>query len=245
MPALAGLAAAFAVANAPAAAHAATLAPVQHSSATAAALRQSGAASARLSSVTRPAAKHAAALPAKYTVKSGDSLSAIAGRLYGSPDYWPVLYWANHSHIAYANEIEVGQVLTVPAKPAKIPSPPSALGPATPAPSPSASYQQAYAPVAAAQSAPAQSAPTQTASTYNGASGSFQSCVIARESGGNSQVMNSSGHYGLYQFSSSTWAAYGGNPGDFGHASVSEQNQVFNNAIAAGGQSNWSAYDGC
>jgi soluble lytic murein transglycosylase-like protein len=69
--------------------------------------------------------------------------------------------------------------------------------------------------------------------------------VISAESGGNSQVMNSSGHYGLYQFSSSTWAEYGGNPGAFGDASVAEQNQVFDNAIAAGGQSNWSAYDGC
>ena len=86
--------------------------------------------------------------------------------------------------------------------------------------------------------------PAQSAGTYTG-SGSFQECVISAESGGNSQVMNSSGHYGLYQFSASTWAAYGGNPADFGHASVAEQNQVFDNAIAAGGQSNWSAYDGC
>jgi Transglycosylase-like domain len=80
--------------------------------------------------------------------------------------------------------------------------------------------------------------------TYSG-SGSFQSCVIARESGGNSQVMNSSGHYGLYQFSYATWVAYGGSPSTFGHASVAQQNQVFNNAIAAGGQSNWAPYDGC
>jgi hypothetical protein len=82
------------------------------------------------------------------------------------------------------------------------------------------------------------------AATYSGG-GSFQSCVIARESGGNSQVMNSSGHYGLYQFSAATWAAYGGSPSSFGHASVAQQNQVFNNAIAAGGQSNWAPYDGC
>jgi hypothetical protein len=81
------------------------------------------------------------------------------------------------------------------------------------------------------------------AATYSG-SGSFQSCVIARESGGNSQVMNSSGHYGLYQFSASTWAAYGGSPSSFGHASVAQQNQVFNNAIAAGGPSNGAPYDG-
>jgi hypothetical protein len=57
--------------------------------------------------------------------------------------------------------------------------------------------------------------------------------------------MNGSGHYGLYQFSASTWAAYGGNPADFGHASTAEQNQVFATALARGGQSNWSAYDGC
>jgi hypothetical protein len=57
--------------------------------------------------------------------------------------------------------------------------------------------------------------------------------------------MNSTGHYGLYQFSAATWAAYGGNPADFGHASVTEQNQVFANALAAGGQSNWAPYDGC
>ena len=69
--------------------------------------------------------------------------------------------------------------------------------------------------------------------------------MIARESGGRSQVMNSSGHYGLYQFSASTWAAYGGNPADFGHASVAEQNRVFDNAMAAGGEFNWAPYDGC
>ena len=78
-----------------------------------------------------------------------------------------------------------------------------------------------------------------------GASSSFESCVIARESGGNAQVMNSSGHYGLYQFSASTWSAYGGSASDFGHASAAEQHQVFANAVAQGGQSNWAPYDGC
>jgi hypothetical protein len=95
---------------------------------------------------------------------------------------------------------------------------------------------------AAPEAAPA-NASAQTAEVSSG--GSFAQCVIARESGGQTQVMNATGHYGLYQFSASTWAAYGGSPADFGHASASEQNQVFDNAIAAGGQSNWSAYDGC
>jgi Transglycosylase-like domain len=79
---------------------------------------------------------------------------------------------------------------------------------------------------------------------YSG-SGSFESCVIARESGGNSQVMNASGHYGLYQFSEQTWTAHGGSAGSFGHASASEQQRVFYNTVAADGHSDWSPYDGC
>ena len=75
--------------------------------------------------------------------------------------------------------------------------------------------------------------------------GGFQACVIPRESDGNSQVMNSTGHYGLYQFSASTWAAAGGNPSDFGHAPVAEQNQVFAQAYARFGSSPWAPYDGC
>ena len=188
----------------------------------------------------------------KYTVRPGDSLSAIAGRVYHNPDAWPVLYWANHSQIRWANIINAGQVLKVPAKPAKIPNAPGLLGPAAPAlvtaPAPAeatAAVSPAYAPVQPA-AAPAQPAAA-VASTYSGGTpgGSFGQCVVAAESGGNSQVMNSSGHYGLYQFSESTWVAYGGSAGSFGNASVAEQNQVFANALAQGGQSNWSAYDGC
>ena len=75
--------------------------------------------------------------------------------------------------------------------------------------------------------------------------GSFQQCVISRESGGNAQVMNGSGHYGLYQFSYSAWTAAGGNAADFGHASAAEQNQVFATAYAQDGTSPWAPYDGC
>jgi LysM repeat protein len=177
-----------------------------------------------------------------YTVREGDSLSSIAVRFYHQPSAWPVLYWANQGKIRWANMISVGQVLKVPAKPAKIPDGPSALGPVTQAPSPAeaapAASGLAYAPVQAA-AAPA--------GTYSGGTpgGAFGQCVVARESGGNAQVMNSSGHYGLYQFSESTWEAYGGSAAEFGNASVAEQNQVFANALARGGQSNWSAYDGC
>jgi LysM repeat protein len=175
--------------------------------------------------------------PSWYTVKAGDSLSVIAERSYHNQNAWPVLYWANRSRIHWANVIEPGQVLRIPVKPAQIPAAPGLLGPA-PAP-----VAETAVPEATPASATAQGAAEVSSSATPG--GSFAQCVIARESGGQTQVMNGTGHYGLYQFSASTWAAYGGSPGDFGHASVSEQNQVFNNAIASGGQSNWSAYDGC
>jgi LysM repeat protein len=262
--AMAGLAAAFALGNAPAAVAATVDASGHHTAAAAANAAQVGVSAELLVSITgqqatgpvlrldaaqvaalQPKGKHHRTASAKYVVKSGDTLASIAQHLYRSSDYWPVLYWANHAVITDANEIQAGQVLTVPAKPAKIPGAPTALAPAqAPATSTAssassaASDSSASTPTAAPAPAPAQSANT-------GSTSSFQACVIAAESGGNPQVMNSSGHYGLYQFSASTWAEYGGNPADFGDASVAEQNQVFDNAIAAGGASNWSLYDGC
>jgi len=141
-----------------------------------------------------------------------------------------VLYWRNRQRIGWADNIHAGQVLQVPPMPARIPAAPTTLGPA---------------PVAGTTSAPAGSSGASAAYTGGIPGGAFGACVVARESGGNAQIMNATGHYGLYQFSAATWAAYGGNPADFGHASVAEQNRVFANALAAGGQSNWAPYDGC
>jgi LysM repeat protein len=207
---------------------------------------------ARLLSAARQAAvqrSSASAAPVSYTVQSGDTLSSIAARLYHNANAWPVLYWANHgtgkNQIQWANDIGVGQVLKVPAEPATIPSAPGQLAPAQ---SPPAYVPQhaSSAPVVAQSSEPA-TPPADVASTWSGGvpGGAFGQCVVSRESGGQAQIMNSTGHYGLYQFSASTWAAYGGNPADFGHASVAEQNQVFANALAAGGEDNWAPYDGC
>jgi len=244
VPALAGVAAAFcltpqALAD-PSASH-----PAARHAVVADAATRFGPSTAQLLAAIEQTTQHQAAQhkagsseASSYTVKSGDSLSTIAGRAYHNQNAWPVLYWANRSQIHWADDIEPGQVLRIPVEPGRIPDPPAALGPA-PAPAPAV---QAAAPSAGP-------AITQDAAqaSYTGGTpgGSFGQCVIERESGGNAQVMNSTGHYGLYQFSASTWAAYGGSPADFGNASVAEQNQVFANALAAGGQSNWSAYDGC
>ena len=224
---------------------------------------------AQLLAATEKAAKERqqSGLLADYTVRSGDTLSAIANRFYHESDAWPAIFWANKHQIRWANIIQIGQRLSIPVKPGQIPSAPSETGPpvapvaapvqqASSAPvqapvaqapvaqAPVAQAPVAQAPVAQAPVAQAPVAQAAPAATNSGGS-SFQQCVISRESGGNSQVMNGSGHYGLYQFSASTWAAYGGSASSFGNASVAEQNQVFNNAVAAGGQSNWAPYDGC
>jgi LysM repeat protein len=262
--AMAGLAAAFALGNAPAAAAATVDASGHHAAAAAATVASQAGLSAELlvsitgqqaigpvirldavqSAAMKPKGKHHRMVAAKYVVRPGDTLASIAQHLYHSADYWTVLYWANHGKIQYANEIQAGQVLAVPAKPAKIPGAPKALAP-TPAPAPATSAPSYGDSDSSAGAVAPQAAPVQTASASTGSTSSFQACVIAAESGGNAQVMNSSGHYGLYQFSASTWAEYGGNPAEFGDATVAEQNQVFDNAIAAGGASNWSLYDGC
>jgi len=183
------------------------------------------------------------ARPARYTVRPGDTLSSIAGQFYQRAGDWPVIYWANH--LRWADEIEAGQVLHVPAEPASIPAAPGQLEPAAPRP---VTVLAAYTP-APAHASPAQAPVSAQAAvvSYGGGypGGTFGACVVERESGGQAQVMNSSSHYGLYQFSASTWQEYGGSAADFGDASVAEQDQVFANALARGGESNWSSYDGC
>jgi LysM repeat protein len=210
---------------------------------------------ARLDAEVRPAQQQ----DRSYTVKSGDTLSSIAQQFYGKAADWAWLEHVNRSKVQNANLIYPGQALNVPADPPANYTLPASATPATSTTpvastsSPDSDDEGSGSQVAA----PAQAAPVQAVvsvgvtvsagSTYAGSvpGGAFGQCVVSRESGGNAQVMNSSGHYGLYQFSASTWAAYGGNPADFGHASVAEQNQVFANALAQGGQSNWSPYDGC
>jgi LysM repeat protein len=244
--------------QAPAGAEVTPVAP-HHSASLDAAFQQPALSPAQLMSAVREVrarlqTKTTSALAATYTVQPGDSLSAIAGRLYHNAAAWPVLYWGNHSQIQWANVINAGQVLRVPAEPARIPAPPAQLGPpAPPVVHTTAAFTPKHAnpaPAPAAQPAPSQPAPSQPAAPATSSSGpwpggAFGNCVVERESGGNPNAWNASGHWGLYQFSASTWAEYGGNPADFGSAGIAEQEQVFMNALAQGGEFNWAPYDGC
>jgi len=52
--------------------------------------------------------------PTSYTVKKGDSLWKIAGRVYRNPLKWPRIYRANQDKIKNPHRIYPGQVLTIP-----------------------------------------------------------------------------------------------------------------------------------
>lgn len=222
------------------AASAATASPVHHAAASSA------------HEAAAPAAFTKAVLTADsartYTVKPGDTLSGIGSR-YGIS--WQALYAANRSVIgSNPNLILVGEVLAMTGAASRQPVQSGDAGRPQPVQSGQAGSQSDQQPDQTQQPAPEQQAQqpaTQSSSTSSGsgASGSFQQCVMQRESGGDAQVMNSSGHYGLYQFSQSTWDEAGGNPADFGHASATEQNQVFQEAYAKWGTSPWAPYDGC
>src|SRR4029077_1531336 len=69
-------------------------------------------------------------------------------------------------------------------------------------------------------------------------------CIRNAEEGG-SYAWGPGNGGGAYQFVIGTWETYGGAASQFGVADPAYQDQIFNNAIAAGGASNWTAYDGC
>jgi nucleoid-associated protein YgaU len=66
-------------------------------------------ATAHLSSAELPTAQF-------YTVKSGDTLSAIAKREYGSASAYPQIFEANRPMLSHPDRIYPGQVLRIPPK---------------------------------------------------------------------------------------------------------------------------------
>src|SRR5215472_17409891 len=105
---------------------------------------------------------------------------------------------------------------------------------------------------AAQQQAAAQPAPSPTPSAApppssgggDAASSPLGICIRNAEEGG-SYAWGPGNGGGAYQFALGTWEKYGGAASEYGVAGPAYQDQIFNNAIAAGGASNWTAYDGC
>ena len=69
-------------------------------------------------------------------------------------------------------------------------------------------------------------------------------CIRKAEEGG-SYAWGPGNGGGAYQFQEGTWEHYGGLAAEYGVAGPAYQDQIFDNAIAAGGASNWTNYDGC
>lgn len=182
-----------------------------------------------------------AQVPPSYTVASGDTLSAIAQTHLTGVATWIDLWHANLGTVPDPDLIHPGLALTLPSGPVAGPAQPVRIvntANVTPTVAPKPGPRPFHARLV--------THPTPAAHVNVGGYSGFQACVIKRESGGNPQVMNASRHYGLYQFSFSTWVRNGGNPATFGHASITEQNQVFATAMSKpGGANNWAPYDGC
>ncbi len=107
--------------------------------------------------------------------------------------------------------------------------------------------QQAAAPSPPPSPSPSPSpSPTPTPSSGGGDAASSQLgiCIRNAEEGG-SYAWGPGNGGGAYQFQLGTWETYGGAAGEYGVAGPAYQDQIFDNAIAAGGASNWTNYDGC
>jgi len=179
-----------------------------------------------------PAAHHA---PASYTVRPGDSLSAIAAHAYGTTADWPAVWWANRHQVANPNMIAAGQRLHLPAS-GRVPSwmaraamAATSAGSAPAAASASAPQAEPAAPVQATPAAPASSG------------GANWSAIAACESGGNWSANTGNGFYGGLQFTQQTWLAYGGGQyaASANLASPAEQIAVAQRVLAAQGIGAW------
>jgi hypothetical protein len=105
--------------------------------------------------------------------------------------------------------------------------------------------RQAAQQQAAAQPSPTPSAaPPPSSGGGDAASSPLGICIRNAEEGG-SYAWGPGNGGGAYQFALGTWEKYGGAASEFGVAGPAYQDQIFDNAIAAGGASNWTSYDGC
>ena len=104
--------------------------------------------------------------------------------------------------------------------------------------------QQAAARQRAAQSPSPSPSSAPPSSGGDAAHSALGICIRNAEEGG-SYAWGPGNGGGAYQFLLGTWETYGGAASEYGVAGPGYQDQIFDNAIAAGGASNWTNYDGC
>jgi LysM repeat protein len=179
-----------------------------------------------------PAAAHG---PGSYTIRPGDTLSAIAARAYGSAADWPAIWWANRRQAPDPDMITTGQRLALPSSHQVPPwlarAALAAAAAARPAPA---------APAGAAPADPA--APAPAASPAPASSGGANwSAIAACESGGNWAASTGNGFYGGLQFTQQTWLANGGGryASSANLATPAQQIAVAQNVLASQGIGAW------
>ena len=64
--------------------------------------------------VSQQAAPTPSNAPRAYTIKSGDTLSAISNRFYGTSSRWIDIYQANRDRLSSESAIRVGQEIRIP-----------------------------------------------------------------------------------------------------------------------------------
>jgi Transglycosylase-like domain/LysM domain len=169
--------------------------------------------------------------PASYTVRPGESLSAIAAYAYGSAADWPAVWWANRRQVANPNVLAAGQLLRLPARSQVAAWMARAASAAIPGTAPAA-------PESASQAGPA--APVQ-APIPASSDGANWSAIAACESGGDWSADTGNGFYGGLQFTEETWLAYGG--GQYASsanlASAAQQIAVAQRVLAGQGIGAW------
>jgi len=175
-----------------------------------------------------PAAAHHA--PGSYTVRPGDTLSAIAARAYGSAAGWPAIWWANRRQAPDPDMITAGQRLALPGSHQV---PPwlarAALAAAAARPAPPGATAAPAAPARASSPAPASSG------------GVNWPAIAACESGGNWGADTGNGFYGGLQFTEQTWLANGGGryASSANLATAAQQIAVAQNVLASQGIGAW------
>ena len=63
---------------------------------------------------TQQAAPTPTNAPRAYTIRAGDTLSAISKRFYGTPTRWIDIYQANRDRLSSESAIRVGQEIRIP-----------------------------------------------------------------------------------------------------------------------------------
>lgn len=61
-----------------------------------------------------PQQPNPSSVPRTYTVQSGDTLSAISSRFYGTPSRWIDIYQANRDRLSSESALRVGQEIRIP-----------------------------------------------------------------------------------------------------------------------------------